>query len=93
MIGTAISKICGTEVARTGLNEREATAAGLRVAATSITARTRAGYYPGTGPVTVRLIVDADGGRLLGGQIVGAEGAAKRIDVLASCVWNRTTVQ
>ncbi len=31
-------------------------------------------------------------GRLLGGQIVGVEGAAKRIDVLATCVWTGLTV-
>ncbi len=41
----------------------------------------------------MRLVVDPSTGRLLGGQIVGVEGAAKRIDVLASCVWNETTVQ
>ncbi len=93
VVGTAISKICGTEGARTGLSEREAMAAGFRVSATTITARTRAGYYPGAGPVTVRLVVESGDGRLLGGQIVGAEGAAKRIDVLASCVWNHVTVQ
>ena len=45
--------------------------------------RTRAGYYPGSGPIWVKLVVAPDG-RLLGGQIVGVEGAAKRIDVLAT---------
>ncbi len=92
VVGTAVSKICRYEVARTGVTEREAHAAGLRVASSTITARTRAGYYPGAGPIWVRLVVDPIDGRLLGGQIVGVEGAAKRIDVLASCVWNGTTV-
>ncbi len=35
---------------------------------------------------------DATSGRLLGGQIVGVEGAAKRIDVLAACVWSGMAV-
>lgn len=93
VVGTAVSKICRYEVARTGLSEREAAAAGMRVASTTITARTRAGYYPGAGPIWVRLVIDPSDGRLLGGQIVGVEGAAKRIDVLAACIWHETTVQ
>lgn len=93
VIGTAVSKICRYEVARTGLTEREAGVAGLRVASSTITSRTRAGYYPGARPIWVRLVIDPSDGRLLGGQIVGVEGAAKRIDVLAACVWNETTVQ
>jgi len=32
-------------------------------------------------------------GRLLGAQIVGGEGAAKRIDVLATALWNDMTVE
>jgi hypothetical protein len=40
----------------------------------------------------VKLVWEAAGGRLLGAQIVGQEGAAKRVDVLAACLWNRMTV-
>jgi len=87
LIGTAVSKICRYEVARTGLSEREATEAEIDVVSASIDTTTRAGYYPGTGPIRVKLVADAVSGRLLGGQIVGVEGAAKRIDVLAACVW------
>jgi hypothetical protein len=31
-------------------------------------------------------------GRLIGAQIVGREGAAKRIDVLATAIWNEMGV-
>jgi NADPH-dependent 2,4-dienoyl-CoA reductase/sulfur reductase-like enzyme len=86
VIGTAVSRICRYEVARTGVSEREAAAAGLDVVATTVKDRTRAGYFPGAGPIWVKLVCARDG-RLLGGQIVGAEGAAKRIDVLATCIW------
>ena len=86
VIGTAASKICRYEVARTGITEREAADAGIEVRAATIKDRTRAGYYPGSGPIWVKLVVAPDG-RLLGGQIVGVEGAAKRIDVLAACIW------
>ena len=87
VIGTAVSRICRYEVARTGLSEREAADAGIEVVAATIKDRTRAGYFPGNGPIWVKLVCEPDSGRLLGGQIVGVEGAAKRIDVLAACVW------
>jgi NADPH-dependent 2,4-dienoyl-CoA reductase/sulfur reductase-like enzyme len=92
VIGTAVSKICRYEVARTGISEREAAAAGIPVVAATVKDRTRAGYYPGAGPIWVKLVAEPGTGRLLGGQIVGVEGAAKRIDVLAACVWSGMSV-
>ncbi len=93
VIGTAVSKICRYEVGRTGIGEREAQDAGIEVVSATIKDRTRAGYYPGAGPIWVKLFAAADSGRLLGGQIVGVEGAAKRIDVLATAVWAGIPVQ
>jgi NADPH-dependent 2,4-dienoyl-CoA reductase/sulfur reductase-like enzyme len=87
VIGTAVSKICRYEVARTGISEREAGQASMDVVTATIESRTRAGYYPGAGPIAVKLVAEAGSGRLLGGQIVGVEGAAKRIDVLATAIW------
>jgi NADPH-dependent 2,4-dienoyl-CoA reductase/sulfur reductase-like enzyme len=87
VIGTAVSRLCRYEVARTGLSEREAADAGIEVVSAEVKDRTRAGYFPGVDPVWVKLVCEPGSGRLLGGQIVGAEGAAKRIDVLATCVW------
>ncbi len=93
VIGTAVSRICRYEVARTGISEREAAEAGIAVVSATIKDRTRAGYFPGAGPIWVKLVAEPDSGRLLGGQIVGTEGAAKRIDVLATCVWTGLAVQ
>jgi NADPH-dependent 2,4-dienoyl-CoA reductase/sulfur reductase-like enzyme len=92
VIGTAVSRLCRYEVARTGISEREAADAGIEVATVTIKDRTRAGYFPGAGPIWVKLVFDPHSGLLLGGQIVGVEGAAKRIDVLATCVWTQLTV-
>jgi len=93
VIGTAATKICEYEVARTGLNEREARDAGFDVDTATIEATSRAGYYPDTTPITVKFVVERGRGRLLGGQIIGREGAAKRIDVLATAIWNEMTVE
>ena len=92
VVGTAASKVCDYEVARTGLTEAEATAAGFEHLAATVESTTRAGYYPGAAPITTKLVVEKRSGRLLGAQIVGREGAAKRIDVLAAALWNGMTV-
>ncbi len=92
VIGTAITKVCELEVARTGLSEAEASAAGFEFVVAAVDSTTRAGYFPGAKPIRVKMTAERRGGRLLGAQIVGKEGAAKRIDVLASCIWNGMTV-
>ena len=85
VVGTAVVKVFDLEVARTGLGLAEAEAAGLPARATDVTSRSRAKYYPGSSPLHVRL-VHAPGGRLLGAQMAGREGAAKRIDVVATAL-------
>ena len=92
VIGTAITKICDTEVARTGLSEAEAEAAGYAFVTAVVDSTTRAGYFPGASPIRLKMIAERRSGRLLGAQIVGREAAAKRIDALAICIWNEMTV-
>jgi NADPH-dependent 2,4-dienoyl-CoA reductase/sulfur reductase-like enzyme len=93
VVGTAVSKICAMEVARTGLNEREAGELGLAFAAGKIESTTRAGYFPGAGKITVKVLAERTSGKLLGAQLVGVEGAAKRIDVFATALHAGMTVE
>ena len=92
VLGTAASKVCDLEVARTGLKENQAIAAGFEIESVIVESTTRAGYYPGAAQIKTKLIVERGSGRLLGAQIVGREGAAKRIDVLAAALWSEMTV-
>jgi NADPH-dependent 2,4-dienoyl-CoA reductase/sulfur reductase-like enzyme len=92
VVGTAVSKICALEVARTGLNEREAAGLGLQYVVGKVESTTRASYFPGAGRITVKVLAERGSGRLLGAQIVGFEGAAKRIDVFATALFGRMTV-
>jgi NADPH-dependent 2,4-dienoyl-CoA reductase/sulfur reductase-like enzyme len=92
VIGTAITKICELEVARTGLSEKEAREAGYEFVSSYVDSTTRAGYYPDAQPIRLKMIAERRSGRLLGAQIVGKDGAAKRIDVLAATIWNNMTV-
>jgi NADPH-dependent 2,4-dienoyl-CoA reductase/sulfur reductase-like enzyme len=92
VVGTAITRLCATEVGRTGLNEGEAAAAGFEFVSVRIEASTRA-HYLGQRPITVKLLAERGSGRVLGGQVVGEEGAAKRVDVLATAVTAGFTVE
>ncbi len=93
IVGTAISKLCDVEVARTGLREAQARELGLDVRSVTITSTTKAGYFPGAAPVTVKMLAEAGTGRLLGVQIVGGTGSGKRIDVAAAALWSELTVE
>jgi NADPH-dependent 2,4-dienoyl-CoA reductase/sulfur reductase-like enzyme len=59
----------------------------------SVESTTRAGYFPGAELMTTKIIAERGTGRLLGAQIVGREQSAKRIDVLATALWNGMTVE
>ena len=93
VVGTAVSKVCHLEIARTGLRERDAERAGFAYVTVTVQSTTKAGYFPGTRPMTVKMIAERCTGRLLGVQIVGGEGSAKRIDTAATALWNRMTVE
>ncbi|WP_091539852.1 FAD-dependent oxidoreductase [Modestobacter sp. DSM 44400] len=92
VIGTAITKVCDLEVARTGLSSQEAQAAGYSFVTASVDSTTTAGYFPGAQPIRLKMIAERRSGRLLGAQVVGRAGSAKRIDALAVCIWNEMTV-
>ncbi|GAA3294256.1 hypothetical protein GCM10020295_18300 [Streptomyces cinereospinus] len=93
VVGTAVSKVCDLEIARTGLREKDARRAGLRFETVTIESTSRAGYYPGASPMTVKMLAEQRTGRLLGVQIVGREGAGKRVDIAAVALTAGLTVE
>ena len=86
VVGTAITKFMDTECARTGLSEREIKALGLQYSTGLIEAYTLPRYYPGSSPICVKVLAEKDSARLLGVQIVGGPGSAKRIDTAATAL-------
>ena len=92
IVGTAVVKVFDLEVARTGLSEREAARAGFDYASVTIKAPARAHYMPTHPPIHVKLVFEKGGKKLLGGQMVGAEGVSKRIDVIAAALHAGWTV-
>jgi len=93
VIGTAITRIKDLEISRTGLNEKELKDIGINYKTSTIISNTLPGYYPGAEEIIVKLLVEKVSGRLLGGQIVGKQGAAKRIDTLATAITARMTAR
>lgn len=91
VLGTAATKVCETEIARTGLSTQEAIDAGFDVVSAAVQSTTRASYFPNGSTICVKIIAERGTGRMLGGQIVGGPQSAKRIDVLATAIWSGMT--
>ncbi len=84
--GSSVIKVFTLTAAATGLNETAARKAGLDAEAVILSPMNHAGYYPGGRVMTMKAVFARDTGKLLGAQIVGADGVDKRIDVLATAI-------
>ena len=91
VVGTLVTKVFELEVARTGLSWAAARGTGFQPEIVKIDTRSQAKYLAGK-PLRVTLVVDRPSGRLLGGQLAGEEGAARRVDVLATALTSGMTV-
>ncbi len=83
VLGTAIFKTFDFNVAKTGLNMKEAEREGFRPIEAIVRGLDRAHYYPGKKESTLKVIADQETGRVLGGQAIGDGSSDKCIDILA----------
>jgi NADPH-dependent 2,4-dienoyl-CoA reductase/sulfur reductase-like enzyme len=93
-LGTQAVKIFDRVVARTGLRDSEAAAAGFDPLTVEFEAWDHKAYYPGAEKLSIRLTGDRAGKRLLGAQMVGDRRSevSKRIDVFAAAIHNGMSV-
>lgn len=84
--GSSVLKLFDLTVAATGLTEGAALAAGLDARHVVLSPASHATYYPGAGSMTMKVVYEDGSGRILGAQIIGAHGADKRSDVLATAI-------
>ncbi len=82
--GTAILRLFDCTAACTGASEKTLRRAGIPFEVVHLHPGSHAGYYPGATPLTLKLLYAPGSGKLLGAQVVGAEGVDKRLDVLAT---------
>jgi NADPH-dependent 2,4-dienoyl-CoA reductase/sulfur reductase-like enzyme len=93
IVGTAVAKIFDLEVARTGFSLKEATEHGFNARSINIRHKSRSKHYPGGSSITVQFVIDKSDGKLLGAQMIGREGAALRIDVIATALHSGMTAE
>jgi NADPH-dependent 2,4-dienoyl-CoA reductase/sulfur reductase-like enzyme len=91
--GTAVYQVFDLQVARTGLNVKEAEKFGFEPSEVVIKSRSRAHAHPGASTLYVQMVGDRKSGRLLGAQMVGREGAAHRINAPAVALHAAMTVE
>lgn len=91
-LGTSIVRVLHLSAASTGLNSRQADAAGFSFFTSVTRDYTHASYYPGAKPLLLKILAEEGTGRLLGAQAIGEAGVDKRVDVLATAIAARLTV-
>jgi peroxiredoxin family protein/TusA-related sulfurtransferase/rhodanese-related sulfurtransferase len=91
-LGTAIVRVFDLGAAATGWSEKRLKQAGGDYGTVTVSDFQHAGYYPGAVDLTLKILWEKEGGRLLGAQAVGPDGADKRIDVLATAITGGLTV-
>jgi NADPH-dependent 2,4-dienoyl-CoA reductase/sulfur reductase-like enzyme/rhodanese-related sulfurtransferase len=91
VMGTTIFKTFDFNVAKTGLNMREAEKEGFHPVQAIVRGFGRAHYYPGGKESTLKVIAEKETGRILGGEAVGEGPSDKFIDILAMALHGKMT--
>jgi NADPH-dependent 2,4-dienoyl-CoA reductase/sulfur reductase-like enzyme/rhodanese-related sulfurtransferase len=92
-VGSSIVKIFDMAAAMTGVTEKVAKEAGLDVGSVTVHPNHHAGYYPGALPLSFKLVYLKSNGTILGAQAFGHEGVDKRIDVIATAIHGKLTLE
>ena len=90
--GTAIVRVFNVTAATSGESEKSLQRGRRTFNKIYVHPNQHAGYYPGAKPMTIKLLFAPDDGKLLGAQVVGAEGVDTRIDILAVALQTGMTV-
>ena len=91
VVGTSIVSIFGTAFATTGFSAAQARTEGFIPVTARVEANTRPKYYAAT-RTTVELVADKTSRRLIGGSVIGEDGANGRIDVIATALQTRMRI-
>ncbi len=86
VLNTVVAKIHSLTVGKTGLTEQDAKQLGYDYITAMVAGHDKPHYMPGAKLITVKLIADANTGKVLGMQAVGEGEVAKRVDVVAAAL-------
>ena len=93
VLGSSVSRCLNTTMSMTGLNEKQALEAGFTPVSAVVSKTDKVAYMPDVGDITLKVLADKHSGLLLGGQAIGALGADKRINSLATALLAHLTVK
>jgi NADPH-dependent 2,4-dienoyl-CoA reductase/sulfur reductase-like enzyme/rhodanese-related sulfurtransferase len=92
-LGTAIVRVFDHAAGITGWSETRLKAEGVPYAAVTVNGPSHASYFPGAETITFKLLWDPETGRVLGAQAHGLDGVDKRLDILATALRGRLTIE
>ncbi|WP_338945776.1 CoA-disulfide reductase [Fusobacterium canifelinum] len=91
-LGTAIIKIFELTGASTGLNERTLKQLNIAYEKIYLHPNNHAAYYPGASPISIKALYNKENRQILGAQAVGISGVDKFIDVIATSIKFKATI-
>jgi len=91
-IGTAIVRVFDQSAGITGWSEARLKAAGIDYQTVTVNGGSHASYFPGAETITLKLLWERSSGRVLGAQAVGRDGVDKRLDIIATALRGRLTI-
>lgn len=91
-INTAIVKLFDLTVGTTGMAAKHLKAAGIPYLVSTTRSSSHASYYPNSKQITIQITFSPDTKKLLGAQVIGEDGADKRLDILATLIKNNGTI-
>lgn len=91
-LATAVCKLPGINVGRTGLTEQQASAEGFNPISVITVVDDKAHYFPGAGSFIIKMIADRDSLRLLGVQVIGAGAVDKVVDIAVTGIMLKGTL-
>lgn len=92
VLGTAVCKLPGLNVGRTGLTEAQAQAEGFHPVSVITVVDDKAHYFPGAGTFVIKMIADKDSLKLLGVQAIGAGAVDKVVDIAVTGIMLKGTL-
>ncbi|SDX39241.1 FAD-dependent oxidoreductase [Tepidimicrobium xylanilyticum] len=93
VIGSSVIKLFALNAACTGLNEKQAKAAGIIYDYVYIIPQDKVGLMPNSSPMHFKLLFEVPTGRILGAQAIGRGNVDKRIDVIATLIMMNGTLE
>ncbi len=91
--GTSGIKIYDYHIASTGMTETAAIAAGLNVKKVTIMDNDRPEFMPDYEAVTLKVVYEADTGRIVGAQIMSKADLTQCINTMSVCIHNGMTME